>query len=214
MLDSLPIPATEGHSRWLMIVLHGLGDSLAGYRWLPDALALPWLNYRLVNAPDHYFGGYSWYDFAGDPSPGVERSARLLFELLEDSERAGFPPNQTLLFGFSQGCLMTIEVALRYPKTLAGAVGISGYVHQPERLLARRSPVTQTQRILVTHGTADPLLPIEPVRRQMRQLKEAGIQLDWHEFHKEHTIAGEEEIALIRNFIAGLRPAPAPSAAA
>ncbi|MBX3746316.1 MAG: serine esterase [Verrucomicrobiae bacterium] len=212
MLDSLPIPATDKDSRWLMIVLHGLGDSLAGYRWLPDALALPWLHYRLVNAPDHYFGGYSWYDFAGDPGPGVERSARLLFELLEDSERQGFPPDQTILFGFSQGCLMTIEVALRYPRTLAGAVGISGYVHEPERLLQRRSPAAPSQRFLLTHGTADPLLPIEPVRRQMRQLQEAGIRVAWHEFPKEHTIAGEEEISLIRNFVTGLRPAPSPVA--
>ena len=35
-----------------MIVLHGLGDSMEGYRWLPEALQLPWLNYLLVNAPD------------------------------------------------------------------------------------------------------------------------------------------------------------------
>ena len=61
MLDSELIPAREKSNR-LLIMLHGLGDSIAGYRWMPEALDLPWLNYLLVNAPDQYYGGYSWYD--------------------------------------------------------------------------------------------------------------------------------------------------------
>ena len=68
-LHSDLIPALEKGSRRLLIMLHGLGDSVQGYRWLPDALNLPWLNYLLVNAPDEYYGGYSWYDFVGDISP-------------------------------------------------------------------------------------------------------------------------------------------------
>ena len=37
-------------------MLHGLGDSIEGYRWMPEALDLPWLNYLLVNAPDANMG--------------------------------------------------------------------------------------------------------------------------------------------------------------
>ena len=32
-------------------------------------------------------------------------------------------------------------------------------------------------------------------------LKTAGLDVQWHEFPKEHTIHGEEEIAVIREFI-------------
>jgi phospholipase/carboxylesterase len=46
------IPAAAKNSGRLMIVLHGLGDSIEGYRWLPPALDLAGLNYLLVNAPD------------------------------------------------------------------------------------------------------------------------------------------------------------------
>ena len=53
MLDTEFIPAVQKSSR-LMVVLHGLGDSVAGFRWLPEALGLPWMNYLLVNAPDDY----------------------------------------------------------------------------------------------------------------------------------------------------------------
>jgi phospholipase/carboxylesterase len=161
----------------------------------------PWLNCLLVNAPDAYYSGYSWYDFGGDPGPGVARSARLLAELLDSLRARGFPTEQTVLFGFSQGCLMTIEVGLRYPHRFAGLVGVSGYVHEPERLLREQSAVAAEQRFLITHGRFDPLLPIAPVREQVRQLQTAGLQVTWREFAKEHTIAGEAEIEVIREFV-------------
>ncbi len=59
MLHTEFIPASEKNSRRLFVVLHGLGDSIEGWRWLPSALDLPWLNYLLVNAPDEYYGGFS-----------------------------------------------------------------------------------------------------------------------------------------------------------
>src|SRR5947207_8955718 len=105
MLHSEFIPASEKGSRRLMIMLHGLGDSMEGYRWVPEAIDFPWLNYLLVNAPDEYYGGYSWYDFAGDIAPGVARSRKMLFEMLDGLRANGFPTEQTILGGFSQGCL-------------------------------------------------------------------------------------------------------------
>ncbi len=195
------IPAQEKNSKRLMIMLHGLGDSIEGYRWLPPALDLPWLNYLLVNAPDSYYGGFSWYDFVGDIVPGVRRSTALLFSLLDAQSDAGFPTEQTILGGFSQGCLMSLEVGLRTPHRLAGIVGISGYVCEPEQLLKELSPVARQQKILLTHGTQDPMIPFASVKQQMEMLKRAGLQVDWREFHKAHTIAGEEELSVIRDFI-------------
>src|SRR6266571_5003498 len=139
MLHTELIPARE-KSRRLLIMLHGLGDSIAGYRWMPAALDLPWLNYLLVDAPDEYFGGYSWYDFTGDLAPGVDRSRKLLLEVLEQQQSNGFPADQIVLGGFSQGCLMSLEVGLRYPQRLAGIIGISGYICNPEKLIADLPP--------------------------------------------------------------------------
>lgn len=195
------VPAQDKNSRALMVMLHGLGDSIEGYRWLPEAMGLPWMNYLLVNAPDDYFGGYSWYEIAGDMVPGVRRSAKLLFDLLDTQREAGFPTEQTIFGGFSQGCLMSIEVGLRYPKKFAGIVGISGYVCEPEKLVKEMSPVAREQKFLVTHGASDPMIPIEKVRIQMEILKRVGVLIEWREFPKAHTIAGEAEIAVIRDFI-------------
>ena len=199
--ELIPATATEkGGARPLMIMLHGLGDSIEGYRWLPEAMRLPWLNYLLVNAPDDYYGGYSWFDYPDNYRPGVLRSRKLLFELLEDFRAKGFPAEQITFGGFSQGSLMAVEVGLRYPQRFAGVVCISGWVCEPEKLLRELSPVAKQQRLLMTHGTSDPLLPIDQVRTQIPLLKAAGLNLEWHEFEKPHTII-EEEIALVRDFV-------------
>jgi phospholipase/carboxylesterase len=197
MLTTHFIPAAQPPSRRLMIVLHGLGDSLEGWLWLPGALQLPWLNFLLVNAPDPYYGGWSWFDI--ETGAGVAASRQLLFQLLDGLKE--YPAGQIVFSGFSQGCLMSIEVGARYPRQLAGIVGISGFVHEPEKLVREMSPVARRQRFLITHGTQDPLLPIQGAREQVALLKKAGLNIEWREFVKAHNVAGAEEVAVIREFI-------------
>jgi phospholipase/carboxylesterase len=194
------IPATQKDSRRLMVMLHGLGDSVDGYHWLPQAMNLPWLNFLLVNAPDEYYDGWSWFDLDNQP-PGVLRSRKLLFDLLDELRAKDFPAGQITLGGFSQGCLMTIDVGLRYPHKLAGLVGISGWVYELEKMLQEMPPAAKEQRLLATHGLFDTVIPIARVREQMQTLKAAGLDATWREFTKAHTIHGEEELAVIREFV-------------
>jgi len=206
MLHSELIPAANPKSGRLMVVLHGLGDSMEGFRWMPEGMRLPWLNYLLVNAPDDYYGGYSWFDI-NNPVAGVERSRKLLFALLDDLRARKFAPENITLGGFSQGCLMTLEVGLSYPHRLAGLVGISGWVLDPQKLIRELPAAGLQQRVLMTHGTEDPLIPIAGVRTQIPLLKAAGINVTWREFDKAHTIAGEPELAVIREFVRAGYPA-------
>jgi phospholipase/carboxylesterase len=201
MLHTEFIPAAEKNSRQLFVVLHGLGDSIEGWRWLPGALDLPGMNYLLVNAPDEYYGGYSWFEFPGDAAPGIRRSRQRLFELLDDLRAKNFPADQITLGGFSQGSLMALETGLRYPHRLAGIVGLSGWVFEIEKLIRDLTPVAQSQRLLVTHGQFDPLLPFAESRHQIQQLQAAGLNITWREFPKQHEIYGEEEIAAVREFV-------------
>src|ERR1043165_8944103 len=193
--------AKSSGSKRLFIMLHGLGDSIEGYRWFPEAMNMPWLNYLLVNAPNEYYGGYSWFDYQGDIVPGVKRSRELLLELLDAQRNAGYSSCETVIGGFSQGCLMSIDAGLRYPTRLAGIVGISGWICEPEKLLAELSPVALEQRLLITHGLFDPMVPFADTREQVNMLKAAGLHVEWHEFPKPHTIAGELEMAVIREFV-------------
>jgi phospholipase/carboxylesterase len=168
---------------------------------MPETLNLPWLNYLLVNAPDRYNGGFSWFDYPDNIAPGILRSRKLLFELLDGLRARGHAAGDITLGGFSQGGLMTVDVGLRYPHRLAGLVDISGWVFEIDKLLADLSPVAREQRLLITHGPFDPLIPFDPVREQANKLKLAELKVDWQQFPKGHTIYGQEEVSAIREFV-------------
>lgn len=201
-LKAETVRAQETKSRRLMVVLHGLGDSAAGYSWLPTAMNLPWLNYLLINAPHPYEGGYSWFSSQSD----IKRSTDLLFTFLDEKRNEGWPTEQTMLFGYSQGCNLAWQLGLRYPHRFAGIVGINGFINDLPAASASLSPVSRQQRYLVTHGTEDPIIPLAPAAAQIQQLKKAGLNIDWREFKREHTIAGAEEIDVIREFTVASYP--------
>jgi phospholipase/carboxylesterase len=96
---------------------------------------------------------------------------------------------------------MCTETAVRYPKVLAGVIGISGYIHEIGRLLKLASPVAREQRFLITHGTDDPLIPLQAAQADFEKLKAEGFQVDFRTFPKVHTII-EPELAVFRRFIA------------
>ena len=90
--------------------------------------------------------------------PGVQRSRKLLFELLDDLRAKDFRRTNHVRRFFA-GQFDGRRIGLRYPHHFAGIVGISGWVCEPEKLLKELSPVAMQQRLLVTHGTFDPLVP-------------------------------------------------------
>ena len=191
-----------GENERLLVVMHGLGDSLEGYRFLPQLLGIPELSYLLVNAPDPYFTGYSWFDlFGGNLRQGITRSRDLLFRTLEDLEAQGWDPKHVGVFGFSQGCLMALDLACRYPKTLGAVVGVSGFVGMIEEYPEKLSPVARSQKIMVTHGTMDPMIPYAETQAQIAALKGMGLQIEWRVYEKEHTIDPYQEVGHLREFL-------------
>lgn len=188
-------------SQQLLVVLHGRGDSAEGFLWLQPELGIDSLNLLLLNAPDPYYTGFSWYGLPPNQLPGIQRSRKVLAEVLKQTELEGYPPEQTFLFGFSQGCLMTLEFGSRHTKPLAGYIGISGYCYDPAAVLREVNPAVNNDNWLITHGTEDETLPVETTRAQVQQLNEGGFRIDYREYAKPHTIDSDREIADLRDWL-------------
>lgn len=174
------------------------------YDWdeIGEELALPNMSYLIPNAPDPFYNGYSWYDLPPNPQPGIYRSRLLLQKIFDEIYLNGFPPSKCILFGFSQGCLMTLEFGSRYPIPLLGYIGMSGHVHDPYQIIQERDPgVTSKPNWLVTHGLRDEHLSVEITRAQMLLLIQAGFQIEYREFDKTHTVDYEAELPYIRKWI-------------
>jgi phospholipase/carboxylesterase len=203
VIETLPCDwfAAPNPSGKLLVVLHGRGDSSAGFHWMPQAFGFDDLDYLLVNAPDEYYGGRSWYALPPDQEPGVLRSRALLDALFAELVAQGHAPGDIGLLGFSQGCLMTLEWGARSELALAAYVGISGYVLDPATLLAERNPACATEPWLITHGRQDEALPYETTRQQMAALADGGFALRFETYDKGHTIDPRDELPLLRSFL-------------
>jgi phospholipase/carboxylesterase len=178
-------PASGGKPRQLVILLHGLGADgndligLAPY-WAP---LLPEAEFVSPNAPypcDMAPYGYQWYS-AQDRSPGaalagVRAAAPLLDGFIDDTlAERGLDDSAVALVGFSQGSVMSLFVGPRRAKSLAGIVGYSGRLVAPELLPAE---LRSRPRILVVHGTEDPLVPFAALAEAAGGLKSADIPVE------------------------------------
>ena len=175
-----------------MIILHGRGDSSAGFTWLPPYLKMDDMNYLLLDAPYDYFGGRSWYELPPNQLEGIEYSSKILTEILDELFEEQFDASQSFLFGFSQGSLLTFEFGARYHKVLAGYLAISGYIYDAEKLLKEMNPKVKEAKWLCTHGTRDGVLPYLTSEKQVNVLKEGGFDIKFKSYVKEHTIDRDE----------------------
>lgn len=192
------IPSSKP-SKKLMIVLHGKGDSIKPFMAFDQELRIPEMNYLLLNAPKKYLDGYSWY---GDPpfqKDGVLRIRGQMLQLMEELEKQGWDPKDIFLFGFSQGCLVSADLAMHYPKRLGGVVGISGYFHFFPRW-KRALKKNRATPWLLTHGFKDDVLPIEDTKFGVEKLRSAGLKVDFVESAKKHVLE-EEEYPVIRKWV-------------
>ncbi len=202
-LEHAYVPPLGGNPlRKLIVVLHGRGDSPDGFAWMPQDLGLPEPGYLMLQAPDPYYGGWSWYDLPPDQGPGVLRSRALITATLDDLQEDGLRSEDIVLFGFSQGCLMAVDVGLRYGRPLAGICGVSGYVMWPERAGTDATPHARAIPWLITAGRQDPTIPYATTEDHVNQLKAAGIPVDWRGYHKGHTIDPGPELSDIRAWLA------------
>jgi phospholipase/carboxylesterase len=80
-------------------------------------------------------------------------------------------PEQVVLFGFSQGSMMSLHVAPRRDDELAGVIAFSGRLLRPD-LLA--DEVVVRPQILLVHGDQDDVVPPQSLQEAAEALQEAG----------------------------------------
>ena len=198
-LDNIFIPS-KVPSKKVMIILHGRGDSSDGFVGLPELLNIQDMNYLLLDAPFEYFTGLSWYQLPPDQLPGIEHSSKLLTSVLDELFEEEFNADESFLFGFSQGSLLTFEFGARYHKVLAGYIAVSGYIYDADKLLKDMNIDASNSSWLCTHGIFDDVLPFSTSKEQVEVLQNGGFEIEFKSYQKDHTI-DRDELEMIAQWI-------------
>lgn len=192
------IPAKNRGSQWLLIALHGSRGSGKDFQGLEEIFQLPELNYLFVNGPINFYSSYSWYE---DTSSRYQ-AYNYLTNTLDLCQQAGYPPEKIFLLGFSQGAALTFEFGVRYQKLLAGYIAISGRIEELSSLINEgNQEIIRQAKWLVTHGREDYNLSLDIIQEQVKQLRESGFQIDFHEYDKIHEMDATKELPEIRDWI-------------
>jgi len=190
-----------------VIWMHGLGADNQDFAPLATELGLhdsPAVRFVFPNAPLRPVtinGGMAmraWYDiYAPDLErredvDGLQASQHAIGALIARENARGIATQHIVLAGFSQGCAMTLQTGLRYPETLAGLVGLSGYLPLAERLADQAHPANQNTPIFLAHGTLDPMVTLARAERSRDVLRTQGYRVDWKTYPMPHTVCPQE----------------------
>lgn len=125
-------------------------------------------------------------DLSRDTPDGLVEARQQIIETL-DALEAELSPSQTILGGFSQGAMLSLDVALHSERELAGLVHWSGTLLSEDEWSARM-PERKGLKVLQSHGAADPLLPFAAAERLRDLMTEAGLEVDFVPFRGGHEI--------------------------
>lgn len=180
----------SGVTKSVVVFLHGYGADGADLLGLAEPLGahLPDTLFVAPDAPEPCAGnpfGRQWFpiprlDGSSEAAmaEGQRRSAADLNGFLDDLiAEEGLAPTQIALVGFSQGTMMSLDVALRRPEPFACVVAFSGKLLRPETLAAE---ITAKPPVLLIHGDADPMVPFEEMGVAGDALVAAGVETYGH----------------------------------
>jgi phospholipase/carboxylesterase len=176
----------SGVTRSVVVFLHGYGANGADLLGLADPLSehLPDTLFVAPDAPEACASapmGFQWFPIPWIDGSSEEESMRGMQSAVEDLNAfldalmvdEDVLPEQVVLFGFSQGTMMSLHVAPRREDAISGIVAFSGRLLSPELL---KDELQSKMPILLVHGDQDDVVPVQSLPEAAEALQEAGFQ--------------------------------------
>jgi phospholipase/carboxylesterase len=188
-----------------VIWLHGLGadghdfEPIVPELHLPASMAIRFIFPHALSRSVSINNGAemrAWYDFVPHAESGanddINASAAQIGDFITRELERGIPSEKILLAGFSQGGVIALHTALRFPQRLAGVVALSTYLHDYSRTEQERTDANLGIPIFMVHGTQDPMIPIMQAATSRENLKRLGYDVRWRDYPMGHQVCLEE----------------------
>lgn len=162
----------------MVIAVHGLGDRPEAFIKLFEGFSAP---VRLIvpRAPTRMrHGGGAWMTtrMAENKPEKLARelrnSGQAVAALAETLRKSRPTVGRPIITGFSQGGMVSFQVAAMHPEVFSAAFPIGGWL--PPSLWPKQQPKGNLPIIRALHGTDDPIVPYAPTERAVAALKAVG----------------------------------------
>jgi phospholipase/carboxylesterase len=193
----LPAQVKTDHAP-LLILLHGVGSNEQDL--FPLAPYMP-QHYVVISARAPItLGSNSFGWFRIDRSSGtlrydfkeVESSLEQLQQFVAVMKKEhGTPESEVYLCGFSQGAIMSYNLALTHPELVNGVAAMSGRLMDEIKPMAQSKDKLQHLKIHISHGTGDRILPHQGALDAKTYLESLGLKPTFHSYTAGHEINQE-----------------------
>ncbi|KAK3246354.1 hypothetical protein CYMTET_44108 [Cymbomonas tetramitiformis] len=208
----------DSHKTGVVIWLHGLGDTGAGWSDLEHSIGprLPHIKWVFPDAPMQPVSCNwgmvmpSWFDLPAIPidpespenAPDYQAAVSKVHKIVQkEMKDAGVPSHRVMIGGFSQGGALSTQVALSFPEKLAAGVNFSGWLVAENEIKERMSEANSKTPLMWCHGESDPTVRFSNYKTGIEHLTKIGVSVQGHTFPGMGHSACEEEMKLLREFI-------------
>ncbi|MDD4820007.1 MAG: phospholipase [Flavobacteriales bacterium] len=186
----------DGRKNPLLVMAHGYGADQ--YDLFSLTAELP-QEFHVVSfrAPlELPFGGAAWYSLGFDDKKKFTNVPEALFareklanSIAEAVKQYDADPSNVWLLGFSQGAILSYGIMSKYPHLVRYFMPLSGYI-EPNLI----QPIERVEdykgiKAFATHGTVDPVIPIEWGRGVKDFMRERGVDFQYNEYYMGHGIS-------------------------
>ena len=183
----------------LLVLLHGYGsnenDLFSFAAELPKELCI--IALRAPYGLEPY--GHAWYAINFDANQNkwndveqAKESMAIIMNCVNSAESLyDIDPSKISLLGFSQGCILSIALALNHPEKFKNIIGLSGYICKEFLNDPQDEKAYKHLNFYCSHGSSDQVIPVEWARETPKHLKSLGIKNHYSEFPVGHGVAAE-----------------------
>jgi phospholipase/carboxylesterase len=189
-----------------VVLLHGWGASGDDLLPLAHELAQPRTRFFVPAAPlPEMGGGRAWWHLNENDRPvhawddelpaGFQphrhvTAARAAVQTILRTIRTSFAPDVLAIAGFSQGAMLSLDVALAADPAVDRVAVLSG-VLIADSLAALKTPRAHKPPVFASHGRHDPVLDFRGGERAKEMLVKHGYAVTWRPFDGGHEIPRE-----------------------
>lgn len=189
----------ESRNQPLVIFLHGYGSNEQDLFGIKDELP-PQYTYLSVRAPMTLEeGSYQWFRKKGEgayngETDDLKTSRQVLLDFVaQAAKKYHTEADKVFLVGFSQGAIMSYEVALRHPEAVGGIAALSGRILPVLKSELKPDEKRQPLAIFIGHGTADKRLPYTDGTEADSLLQSLSLKPEFHAYEGVgHSISATE----------------------
>jgi predicted esterase len=208
-MPAIPYGADPGSAPLSVVLIHGRGRTAAEMIGLAEAIGLPAVAWRALQAP-----GRSWYpkSFLAPleaNQPGLDLSLARVDEEVRTLEAQGGAARRIALLGFSQGACVACEYVRRNPRRWAALIAFTGGLFGPDGTAWDAPNLLDGAPVLLSNSDLDAFVPWPRTEQTGAVFRRMGAAVTLKLYPGRDHLVGDDEIDRARTILRGALAAQA-----